>query len=137
MSDVGNLNLTSTSALAFRQNDEAAHLRRWLREQRPEMTTDAIRQVAHYAGKLLDRLGADAAQIVTASPDNLPDRISAFDACGGDLRCDTARHLERAGAALHAAVHDLDAETTRQLVNHPTRPLARSGWGLPTGRPPG
>ena len=66
MSDVGNLNLTSTSALAFRQNDEAAHLRRWLREQRPEMTTDAIRQVAHYAGKLLDRLGADAAQIVTA-----------------------------------------------------------------------
>ena len=120
MPTVSNLPLTSTNAREFRANGQAANFRYWLRQRRPDMSWEAVRQVAHYAAKLIDILGADAPRILTEAPHELNDCIAAYAAYRGMRRRSLARQLERAGLALHAAIHDLDAEATRRCMDRRT-----------------
>jgi hypothetical protein len=128
MSTVGPLNLTSTNAAAFQASGENTHLRRWLQEVRDDMTGEACRQVTYYARRLLDILGAETAPLVQEPPHQIRARLSHVDLPAHGLSEESRRHLLRAGAALHAALYDLDADNARRVMDR-RQPQRRPSTG--------
>ncbi|MBK1671417.1 hypothetical protein CKO28_25790 [Rhodovibrio sodomensis] len=128
MSNVGPLNVTSNNAAEFRATGENAHVRRWLSEVRSDMTSDACRQVTFYARKLLDILGAETGALVQGPPLQIQARLSHVDLPAHGLSEESRRHLLRAGAALHAAIYDLDTENARRVMDRRT-PQRRPSTG--------
>ena len=128
MSQNGPIILTSTSSAAFRETGENVDFRRWLQEVRSDMTQEARRQVMHYARKFLDLLGTEAAPLVEGPPVQIRHRLSGIDLPRHGIAPTCQRHLLRAGAALHAAVHDLDPDRARQVMDRrtPQRPGTRA-----------
>ena len=128
MSQTGPLTLTSTDSTAFRETGENVDFRRWLQEVRWDMTPEARRQVVHYARKLLDLLGAETAPLVHGPPAQIRYRLSGIDLRAHGIAPVCYRHLLRAGAALHAASHDLDTDRARHVMDRrtPQRPGPRA-----------
>lgn len=131
MSDTGPLIVSATTGTAFRETGKAAHLRRWLREVRPDLSADASRQVSHYARQFVDLFGAEAPALVAGPAERIRERLDAVDLSQHGLGRHAYRHLLRAGRALHAAAHDLDTERTRWIMDQHTPPQRRQGQAGP------
>jgi hypothetical protein len=136
MSETGNLTLASTNADQFKASGEMAHLRRWLAEVRDDMTTSACRQVGHYAREFIRLFGAETPHLVEGPTEHLEARLDAVDLPRHGYASEKHRHLLRAGKALHAAVHDLDADTTRNLMDRRTPQRRPSSGGMRAGHAP-
>ena len=125
----GPLTLTATTGDAFRASREAAHMRRWLREVRGDMSAEACRQVVHYARALIDIFGDETPALVASAPAEFQARLDAVDLERRGYPAQAYRYLLRAGRALHAAVHDLDTEQARALMDQRTRRRTRARAG--------
>lgn len=120
MSETGNLVIASTSRTAFRASGEAAQMRLWLREARWDMSSDACRQVVHYAGTFIEVFGTEAPALIKQPPERIRARLDDATEAADGVHHNLHRHLLRAGKAMHAAVYDLDRETTRMLMDRRT-----------------
>lgn len=120
MSNVANLTLVSTNAEAFRASGEAAHLERWLREVRHDMSREACRQVVSHARRFLDIFGDAAPSLVAGPPERIRARLDAIDLHQHGLARHRYRALLRAGMAMYAAVYDLDASEARSVMDRRT-----------------